>query len=131
MTPRVAGSTDAAPAPPGPFSQSVRIGDLVAVAGQVGADPATGQPVSDDLAAQVDQTFRNISACLAASGAGLDDVIRVDVYLTDIAGFATMNEVYARWFTQPYPARTTVYVGLPPGLKVEITVLAVRPERDE
>ncbi len=83
--------------------------------------------MSDAVADQVEQTFRNIDACLAASGAGLDDVIRVDVYLTEVADFAAMNEVYARVFTEPYPARTTVYVGLPPGLKVEITALAVRP----
>ena len=127
MTRRVAGVTDTAPAPAGPFSQSVRMGDLVAVAGQVGVDPATGQPVGEELAAQVEQAFRNVSACLAASGASLDDVIRVDVYLTDVADFATMNEVYAGVFAEPYPARTTVYVGLPPGLKVEVTALAVAP----
>jgi 2-iminobutanoate/2-iminopropanoate deaminase len=127
MTHRIAGTTDTAPAPVGPYSQSVRIGDLVAVAGQAGVDPGTGRLVSDAVADQVEQTFRNIDACLAASGAGLDDVIRVDVYLTEVADFAAMNEVYARVFTEPYPARTTVYVGLPPGLKVEITALAVRP----
>jgi 2-iminobutanoate/2-iminopropanoate deaminase len=127
MTHRIAGITETAPAPAGPYSQSVRIGDLVAVAGQAGVDPATGRLVSEDVAGQVEQTFRNVDACLAASGAGLDDVIRVDVYLTDVADFAAMNEVYARVFAEPYPARTTVYVGLPPGLKVEITALAVRP----
>jgi reactive intermediate/imine deaminase len=127
MTARQEGRTDAGPAPVGPFSQSVRIGDVVAVAGQVGVDPATGAVVSDDVAAQTERTFRNIEACLAASGATLDDVIRVDVYLTAVDDFATMNAVYARQFAQPYPARTTVYVGLPPGIKVEITALAVRP----
>ena len=131
MVRRVAGSvsadTTSVPAPAGPYSPSVRIGDLVAVAGQVGIDPATGELVSDDLTAQVEQTFRNIAACLQVSGAGLDDVIRVDVYLTEVADFAAMNEAYARAFTEPYPARTTVYVGLPLGIKVEITVLAVRP----
>jgi reactive intermediate/imine deaminase len=117
--------TAAAPAPVGPYSQSVAIGDLIAVAGQVGVDPATGTTASD-VASQVEQTLRNVAACLAANGAGMDDVIRVDVYLTDPQDFAAMNEVYARHFTEPYPTRTTVYVGLPLGFKVEITVLAVR-----
>jgi reactive intermediate/imine deaminase len=125
MTTRQEGRTGAAPAPVGPYSQSIRIGNLVAVAGQVGVDARTGQAVSDDIAAQTAQTFRNISACLAAAGATLDDVIRVDVYLTNIADFAAMNAVYAEQFAPPYPARTTVYVGLPAGLKVEITTLAV------
>jgi 2-iminobutanoate/2-iminopropanoate deaminase len=128
MARRTAVRTDAAPVPAGPYSQAVRIGDLVAVAGQVGIDPATGALVSDDLGEQVAQTFRNVAACLEASGAGLDDVLRVDVYLTHVADFAAMNSVYGRVFTEPFPARTTVYVGLPPGVKVEITVLAVRPQ---
>jgi 2-iminobutanoate/2-iminopropanoate deaminase len=128
MTRRIAGTTNTAPTPVGPYSQSVRIGALVAVAGQAGVDPDTGELVGDDVAEQVEQTFRNIAACLAASGASLDDVIRVDVYLTEVADFAAMNEVYVRWFAQPYPTRTTVYVGLPPGLKVEITALAATPQ---
>jgi 2-iminobutanoate/2-iminopropanoate deaminase len=127
VTRRQAGSTPTAPAPVGPYSQSVRVGDLVAAAGQAGVDPATGELVSADVSEQTDQTLRNIAACLAASGAGLDDVIRVDVYLTSTDDYAAMNAVYARWFTEPYPARTTVYVGLAAGLKVEITALAVRP----
>lgn len=125
MSRRKAGTTGAAPAPVGPYSQSVAIGDLIAVAGQVGLDPATGS-VPSDVASQVDLALRNVAACLAASDADLDDVIRVDVYLTDRNDFAAMNEVYARHFTEPYPARTTVYVGLPAGFKVEITALAVR-----
>lgn len=125
MTTRQEGRTEAAPAPVGPYSQSVRIGELVAVAGQVGVDPATGQVVSDDASAQTAQTFRNMEACLATVGATLDDVLRVDVYLTNVADFAAMNAVYAERFNPPYPARTTVYVGLPAGIKIEITVLAV------
>lgn len=127
MTTRQEGRTEAAPAPVGPYSQSVRIGELVAVAGQVGVDPATGQVVSDDASAQTAQTFRNMEACLATVGATLDDVLRVDVYLTNVADFAAMNAVYAERFNPPYPARTTVYVGLPAGIKIEITVLAVLP----
>jgi reactive intermediate/imine deaminase len=124
MTRRQAGITEQAPTPVGPYSQSVRIGDLIAVAGQVGRDAATGL-MADGVAAQTDLTFRNIAAVLQTQGASLDDVIRVDVYLTDVDHFAAMNEVYAGWFSQPYPARTTVYVGLAPGDLVEVTVLAV------
>jgi reactive intermediate/imine deaminase len=127
MTSRQEGRTSGAPDPVGPYSQSARIGGLVAAAGQAGVDPATGELVSDDVGEQTEQTFRNIAACLAASGAGLDDVVRVDVYLTSYDDFAAMNAVYAKQFALPYPARTTVYVGLPPGLKVEITALAVLP----
>jgi len=122
---RQEGRTDEAPVPIGPYSQSVRIGDLIAVAGQVGFDPATGAVVSDDVAGQTAQTFRNIAAILETQGASLDDVLRVEVYLTTVDDFAAMNSVYAAQFSQPYPARTTVYVGLPLTVKVEITVLAV------
>lgn len=125
MTTRQEGTTDAAPAPVGPYSQSVRVGNMISVAGQVGFDPATGTVVSDDVAEQTEQTFRNIATILETQGADLGDVIRVDVYLTDVNHFDAMNSVYAQHFTKPYPARTTVYVGLPPTVLVEITVLAV------
>lgn len=125
MTTRQEGTTDAAPAPVGPYSQSVRIANTISVAGQVGFDPATGAVVSDDVGEQTAQTFKNIAAVLETHGAGLGDVIRVDVYLTDVDHFAAMNAVYAERFERPYPARTTVYVGLPPTVLVEITVLAI------
>jgi 2-iminobutanoate/2-iminopropanoate deaminase len=125
MTTRQEGTTDAAPTPVGPYSQSVRIGNTISVAGQVGVDPATGAVVSDDVGEQTAQTFRNIAAVLETHGAGLGDVIRVDVYLTDVDHFAAMNAVYAEQFERPFPARTTVYVGLPPTVLVEITVLAI------
>lgn len=122
---RIEGSTDQAPSPVGPYSQSVRVGGVVAAAGQAGVDPATGLLVATDVAGQTIQTFKNIEAVLAASGATLDDVIRVDVYLADMADFTAMNEQYAKAFTPPYPARTTVGVQLGEGLKVEITALAI------
>jgi len=124
MTRRQEGITEQAPTPVGPYSQSVRIGGLIAVAGQVGRDSATGL-MADGVAAQTELTFRNIKAVLETQGATLDDVLRVDVYLTTVDHFAEMNAVYATWFSKPYPARTTVYVGLAPGDLVEITVLAV------
>jgi reactive intermediate/imine deaminase len=122
---RQAGTTDQAPAPIGPYSQSVRIANLVHAAGQGADDPSTGELAGDDIVTQTRQCLRNLKAVLAASGATLDDVIRVGVFLTDVADFEGMNEVYRATFAPPYPARTTVYVGLPGRLRVEIDALAV------
>jgi 2-iminobutanoate/2-iminopropanoate deaminase len=123
---RLQGQTSEAPAPVATYSQAVRMGgDLVSVAGQAGIDPATGSPAGDTLDVQLEQTRRNIEASLRACGATLDDVIRTDVYLADLADFAELNRCYEQWFTAPYPTRTTVGVQLPPGLLVEVTVLAV------
>ena len=109
----------------GPFSQAVvGAGDTVYLSGQVGSDPATGR-LAEGVAAQTEQAFRNLSAVLEAAGWTLDDVVRVGVYLADIGDFAAMNEVYARWFEQPYPARTTIGVAaLPLGAAVEIDLVA-------
>ncbi|GAB2749414.1 Rid family hydrolase [Salinifilum aidingensis] len=120
-------TTDDAPRPAAgiPLSQGVRKGNLVQVSGQTGVDPATGKPVEGDVRAQTEQALRNVFAILEASGAGVQDVLMLRVYLTDVAHFAEMNETYARVVGEPFPARTTVYVGLPPGLLVEIDALAV------
>jgi 2-iminobutanoate/2-iminopropanoate deaminase len=120
---RTEGRTDAAPAPAGPFSQSVRIGTLVAAAGQVGNTP-DGE-VLEGVGPQTRQALANVASVLAASGATMEDVLTMRVFLTDTAHFAEMNEVYAEAFAAPYPTRTTVYVGLPTGLLVEIDALAV------
>jgi reactive intermediate/imine deaminase len=122
---RIEGKTDQAPTPVAPYSQAVRIANTVAAAGQAGVDRATGTFAGEDVATQTVQTFKNIEAVLASAGASLQDVIRVDVYLADMADFAAMNTEYAKVFTEPYPARTTVGVHLPAGMKVEITALAV------
>ena len=119
------GRTDEAPAPAGPYSQSVRVGRIVAAAGQGGSDPTTGRLIGDDVRLQTRQALANVRAALAASGASMDDVIRVGVFLVDVDDFAAMNEVYAEAFSVPPPARTTVYVGLPGGMKVEIDAIAV------
>jgi reactive intermediate/imine deaminase len=123
---RIEGRTDRAPSPAGPYSQSVRIGAVVAASGQGGA-MATGG-LSDGVADQTRQALANVSAALTASGATLGDVVHVRVYLTDPEDFAAMNAAYESCFTAPFPARTTVYVGLPPGLLVEIDALAVLEE---
>lgn len=122
---RIEGRTDNAPTPVAAYSQSVRIGALVSVAGQIGTDPATGSLVSGDVGDQLVQAFKNIEAALGASGATLDDVIRVEVYLAHLSDFAAMNERYSEIFSAPYPTRTTVGVELPAGVGVEVTVLAV------
>ncbi|NYH78382.1 reactive intermediate/imine deaminase [Actinopolyspora biskrensis] len=120
-------TTPNAPRPPAgvPLSQAVRKGNLVQVSGQTGVDPTTGEPVSGSVAEQTEQALRNVFAILDEAGSGPGDVLMLRVYLTDVAHFAEMNETYARVVGEPYPARTTVYVGLPPALLVEIDALAV------
>jgi reactive intermediate/imine deaminase len=122
--------TDLAPTPIASFSQGVAKGGLLQVAGQVGFDPAPGAGVGPGLTEQIEQTLRNVQAVLEAGGAGWNDVIMVRVYLTDTAHFAELNTAYDAWFAEAlpeggFPARTTVYVGLPAGLLVEIDALAV------
>jgi reactive intermediate/imine deaminase len=126
---RVEGTTDAAPKPVATYSQAVRMGDLVSVAGQAGIDPATSALVEGGLTEQMERTRANIEAALASCGAGMSDVIRVDVFLADLAQFEEMNASYSGWFVAPYPTRTTVGTQLAKGLLVEVTVLAVAPPR--
>ncbi|MCW2780364.1 MAG: endoribonuclease [Marmoricola sp.] len=114
-----------APVPAGPYSHAIVAGGLVTVAGQVGVDPATGQLVSGDVGAQTRQAIKNLEVVLLASGSSLADVMRIGVFLTRVEDFAAMNEVYAQAVPAPYPARTTVYVGLPAGYLVEVDALAV------
>jgi 2-iminobutanoate/2-iminopropanoate deaminase len=125
--PRVPARTDKAPKPAGPYSQAVRIGDIVAAAGQAGITP-TGDVV-EGVGAQTKQALANIAAALEAAGASLADVVSYRVFLTDTSQFEEMNAAYAEAVGEPYPARTTVYVTLPPGLLVEIDALAVVGER--
>lgn len=115
--------TSNAPLPSGPFSQHARVGRIVATAGQVGVTP--DGTTLDDVAKQTAQALRNVFAVLDAAGASESDIISVRVFLTDTDDFQEMNEVYATFFSKPRPARTTVYVGLPAGLLVEIDALAV------
>jgi 2-iminobutanoate/2-iminopropanoate deaminase len=126
---RQAGTTRDAPAPVGPYSQSVRIGGMVAAAGQGADDPATGRLAGSDIETQTRQCLRNLEAVLAASGATLDHAIRVGVFLAHKEDFEGMNRVYRETFRDPYPARTTVYVGLPGELRVEIDAIAVLEDR--
>ncbi|GAA2987017.1 Rid family detoxifying hydrolase [Streptosporangium longisporum] len=117
-------TTDELPAPVGPFSVAVYGDNLLFVSGQVAQDPATGKLIDGDTGRQTEQILANLTVALAAAGKNLGDVVRVGVYLTDMAGFAAMNDVYGRHFTAPYPARTTIGVAaLPLGAAVEIDVV--------
>jgi 2-iminobutanoate/2-iminopropanoate deaminase len=109
-----------------PYTPVVVSGDLVVTAGQVANDPS-GNVVSDDIEAQTRQVLDNIRACLAGAGCGLEDVIKVNAFLTDLGNFAVYNAVYREYFSEPYPARTTVGAALAPGLHVEVEVIARRP----
>jgi 2-iminobutanoate/2-iminopropanoate deaminase len=108
-----------------PLSHGVRKGNILQVAGQVAFDQATGELVGTTVAEQTKQVMRNVEAVLKAGGATLDDVLMFRVYLTDVSHFAELNQAYAEYLGDSFPARTTVYVGLPPGLLVEIDALAV------
>ncbi len=122
---RQAVSTPSAPKAIGPYSQAVRAGSLLFVSGQVPIDPATGQIVNGDIAAQTHRVFQNIGEILKAGGASFDHVVRTTVFLADMDDFAAMNEAYATYFTTPAPARATVQVSrLPRDARVEIDVIA-------
>jgi reactive intermediate/imine deaminase len=119
-------ATTEAPAAIGPYSQAIRAAGFLFVSGQVALDPETGALVAGDVAVQADRTLRNIVAILAAAGCSPASVVRTTIYLTDLGHFATVNEVYARYFTPPYPARVTVQVaGLPRAAQVEIDAVAI------
>jgi 2-iminobutanoate/2-iminopropanoate deaminase len=109
--------------PKAPYSPVVRSGDHVYTAGQVAFD-ATGTLVAGGAAEQTRQVLANLEACLGAAGCTFDDVVKVNVFLVDLADFEEFNEVYRAAFTEPYPVRTTVQAGLPAGIRVEIEAVA-------
>jgi 2-iminobutanoate/2-iminopropanoate deaminase len=116
------------PAPRGPYSPAVRAGDFIYVSGQVPVDPATQQLVSGDVRQETRQTLINIMRILEGCGAALGDVVKCQVFLADSKDFAAMNEVYAEFFGEAKPARTTVVTAFAiPGIRVEIDAVAYRP----
>jgi reactive intermediate/imine deaminase len=122
--PRIPISTEQAPAAIGPYSQAVRRGSFVFLSGQIPLDPATGQLVEGDIAAQARRVFDNLRAVCAAAGGSFEDVVRVGIYLTDLGDFAAVNAVMADYFDAPYPARSTIEVsGLPRGARVEVDAI--------
>lgn len=125
---RQAISTTNAPAAVGPYSQAIIAGDLVFCAGQGAIEAATGDIMQGTVEEETERTLRNLGAVLDAAGVGFADVVKTTVFLADIDDFAAMNGVYARYFPDPPPARTTVAVkALPKGFKVEIEAIARRP----
>jgi 2-iminobutanoate/2-iminopropanoate deaminase len=121
-------STDAAPAAIGPYSQAIVFGDLVFTAGQIPLDPATGEMVDGDVAAQTERVFQNLGAVLEAAGSSFDSVLKTTVFLRDLEDFAALNDVYSRYFSGHRPARSTVEVSrLPRDARVEIELIAAVP----
>jgi len=117
--------TKGAPTPVGPYSQGVILDGWIWTSGQVALDPSTGKVVGQDAATQADRTLQNIKAILEAGGSGLEHVVRATVYLTNMADFASVNAVYAKYFPTAFPARVCVEVSrLPLGALVEIDVTA-------
>ena len=117
-----------APAPQGPYSPAVRAGGFIYVSGQGPIDPQTGQFLLGDIAQQTRKVLENVRDILQGCGAGMEDVVKCSVFLTDASEFAAMNAVYAEFFGPHKPARTTVATALvAPGMKVEIDCVAWRP----
>ena len=125
MSTRKAIGTDAAPAAAGPYSQAIRAGDLVFTAGQLGLDATSGEFVADDVGSQAEAALGNLGSILEAAGSGLDQLVKVTVFLADIGDWPAVNEVYARLVPEPFPARSAFAVrDLPKGARVEIEAVA-------
>ena len=122
--------TDRAPQAIGPYSQAVRAGNTVYLSGQTPLDPATGEMVDGDIAAQARRVFDNLQAVCDAAGSSFADIVRVGIYLTDLANFAAVNGVMKEYFREPYPARSTIGVReLPRGAQVEVDAVLVLQSR--
>lgn len=114
-----------APAPIGPYSQAVRCGDELFCSGQIAIDPASGNVIDGDVGAQTEQVLKNLGAVLAAADCSFDDVVKTTIFLVDMNDFTAVNDVYATYFNNAKPARSTVAVaGLPRGVRVEIDCIA-------
>ncbi len=126
MTTKRAIATEAAPTAIGPYSQAVAAAGLVFLSGQIALEPKDGRLIQGDIEAETRQVLTNLKSVLAAESLSLDAVVRTTVYLTDLADFPRVNQTYAEFFTEPFPARATVQVtALPRGAKVEIDAIAV------
>ncbi len=118
--------SDHAPKAIGPYSQAVRCGNTVYLSGQTPIDPATGKLVEGSIEVQTTRIFENLKAVVAAAGGSFEQIARVGIYLTDLANFAEVNKVMASYFSEPYPARSTIGVAqLPLGSQVEIDAILV------
>ena len=118
-------STPLAPAAIGPYSQGIKCNGMLYASGQIPLDPATGQLVPGGITEQAHQAFKNVRALVEAAGTTMSSVVKVTVFMADMADFATVNDIYAQYFTDPYPARSAVAVkALPKGALLEVEVVA-------
>jgi reactive intermediate/imine deaminase len=121
--------TDAAPAAIGTYSQAVRIGDTVYLSGQIPLQPATMELIEGDMELQIRQVFDNLAAVARAAGGSLDDVAKLNIFLTDLSHFPLVNQVMGEYFEEPYPARAAIGVaGLPKGADVEMDAILHLPQ---
>ena len=120
-------STDKAPAAIGPYSQAMEINGMIYTSGMIPIDPATGELVTGSVEAQAEQAISNLEALLSASGSSIDNVVKTVVFISDMDNFGTINEVYAKHFREPYPARSCVQVArLPKDVAIEIEAVAMK-----
>ena len=120
-------ATSEAPKAVGPYSQAVAVGNFLFCAGQIPLDPAPGELVAGDVTGQTDRVLQNVEAVLRANDMTFANVVKSTVFMVDLANFSLMNAVYSKYFSEPFPARSTIQVaGLPKGAQVEIEVIAVR-----
>jgi 2-iminobutanoate/2-iminopropanoate deaminase len=125
MTKEIINSSKA-PAPIGPYNQAVKAGNLLFVSGQIAIDPSNGELVLDSIEAETTMVLKNIEAILSEAGTHFSNVLKSTIFISDMNNFATINEIYGRFFTEPFPARETVEVSkLPKGVNVEISVVAL------
>lgn len=118
--------TSEAPAAIGPYSQAIKTGNTVYLSGQIPLDPATGAVAEGDFTALVNRVFDNLAAVASAAGGSLDDIVKLNIFLTDLGQFSVVNELMAARFSEPYPARATVEVSaLPKGVPVEMDAVMV------
>jgi len=124
--PRTIIATDQAPAAIGPYSQAVRAGNTVYFSGQIPLDPSSGMLVEGDISTQTRRVFDNLKAAAEAAGGSFEQIVRVGIYVTDLANFAAVNAVMNEYFQPPYPARSTIEVaGLPKSAQVEVDAIMV------
>lgn len=121
--------TDKAPLPVGPYSQAIKAGNLIFVAGQGPIDPKTRQIIGNTIEEQTEATLKNIKAILEEAGSSMEDVVKVTVYLSNMEDFDAMNKVYSRFFREKPPARTTIQAKLWRNIMVEIDAIAVAPDK--
>lgn len=131
MSNKVIINTPLAPAAIGPYSQGVRVGNLVFFSGQIPLDPVTMTVVSGDMEVQAVRVFDNLQAVSEAAGGGLRDIVKLTIFLTDLADFTIVNDTMKRYFESPYPARSTVQVAaLPRGVAIEVEAIMALPFAD-